>query len=146
MLRAATLGCLATFWTLSAAAQSSPAPATSWQAAPGGLREALDRFTLFPGLGAAVPALPSWEAEPSPERLLHVAGDPDSLLSFGQGGRTGEPRLLGAIEVNEVLLKAIAPDPRVQASDPRGRLTGDFRALDVAGRPYQLRLGARLVW
>ncbi len=108
------------------------------------------RFTLFPLAAATVPpaAVSSnlWEAEIAGERLFHRPGDPDSLFSLGGAGPSGEARVAAAFEVNEVLLRAIAPDPRVAASDPRGRMTGDFRALDSAGRPYQFRLGARLVW
>jgi len=113
------------------------------------------RFSLFPLPAAPFVAVPlametagptRWDAEVAEERLFHRPGDPDSLFSLGGSGPSGEARVAAAFEVNEVLLRAIAPDPRVAASDPRGRLTGDYRALDSAGRPYQFRLGARLVW
>jgi hypothetical protein len=89
------------------------------------------------------------ELEPLTEstRLFHEAGDPDSLFTFfGSGGKHGELRLRAALELNDIVLRAMTPDPRMDRSDTRPRAAGDFRALDAAGRPYQLRLGARLVW
>ena len=48
--------------------------------------------------------------------------------------------------MNEIFLKAIPPDPLVSANDTRPRAAGSFLPFDTQGRPYQLRLGARLVW
>jgi hypothetical protein len=50
------------------------------------------------------------------------------------------------VDVNEIFLKAIPPDPLVSSSDTRPRAPGSFLPVDNQGRPYQLRLGARLVW
>jgi hypothetical protein len=79
-------------------------------------------------------------------RLLHQAGDPDSLFTFGAPTPGGEVHVNAAIEVNEIHLKAIPPDPGVSPNDTRPRAAGSFLPLDNQGRPYQLRLGARLVW
>ena len=79
-------------------------------------------------------------------RLFHNPGDPDSLFTLGSPTKTGELHLRAAFEVNDVVLRAITPDPLVDAADTRPRAAGDYRALDASGRPYQLRLGARLVW
>lgn len=105
-------------------------------------------FSLFPVYlpTAEAPRDGRWSVDVATERLLHRAGDPDSVFSLGGEGPSGEARLAAAVEVNEALLRATAPDPRVSASDPRGRLTGTYLPLDSAGRPYQFRLGARLVW
>jgi hypothetical protein len=106
----------------------------------------VERFRLFPDM--APPAPPPLDVSPSGEskRYFHQSGDPDSLFTFGKATPQGELRLKAAFEVNEITLKAIAPDFRVDPSDTRPRAGGDYRALDAGGRPYQLRLGARLVW
>lgn len=130
---------------------SNPGPpaasaAPSAAAAPRALN--LSGFNLFPLLLPAglQPREGNWSVDVATERLLHRAGDPDSVFSLGGDGPSGEARLAAAVEVNEALLRVTAPDPRVSASDPRGRLTGTYLPLDSAGRPYQFRLGARLVW
>jgi len=82
----------------------------------------------------------------SEESLIRLPGDPDSVLTLGGPVPSGEPRLRFAIEVNEAVLKLIPPDPRVRADDTRSRAGGDWQPVDATGRPYQLRLGARLVW
>lgn len=79
-------------------------------------------------------------------RLFHQTGDPDSLFTLGTPTPEGELHLTAAIEVNEIFLKAIPPDPLVSATDTRPRAPGSFLPVDNQGRPYQLRLGARLVW
>lgn len=79
-------------------------------------------------------------------RLFHQPGDADSLFTVGAPSPEGEIRLRAAVEVNEVILRAIAPDLRIDPGDTRPRAAGDYRALDAGGRPYQFRLGARLVW
>jgi hypothetical protein len=103
----------------------------------------IERFRLFPEL-ALVP-LP-FSTQASTTRPFHQQGDPDSLFTFGGATRDGEVRLKAAFEISDVVLRAIAPDLRVDPSDTRPRAAGDYRALDARGRPYQLRLGARLVW
>jgi hypothetical protein len=105
-------------------------------------RPLIERFQLFretldPRIAVSVPGS---------ERAFHQAGDPDSLFTFGDATPHGELRLKAAFEVNDVVLRAMTPDLRVGASDTRPRAAGDYRALDASGRPYQLRLGARLVW
>ena len=82
----------------------------------------------------------------SGESLIRLPGDPDSVLTLGGPVPSGEPRLRFAIEVNEAVLKLIPPDPRVCPDDTRSRAGGDWQPVDATGRPYQLRLGARLVW
>jgi hypothetical protein len=103
----------------------------------------IERFRLFPEL--ALMRLP-FSAQASATRAFHQQGDPDSLFTFGGATPDGEVRLRAAFELNDVVLHAIAPDLRVDPSDTRPRSAGDYRALDARGRPYQLRLGARLVW
>jgi len=103
------------------------------------------RFTLFPEMSVPPPrALVELEARN--ERLFHSAGDPDSLFTFGGPTPHGKLRLKAAFEVNDIVLKAIAPDLRIDPASTRPRSGGDYQALDAGGRPYQLRLGARLVW
>ena len=79
-------------------------------------------------------------------RLFHQPGDPDSQFTLGKPSPQGEVRVRAVVDVNEIFLKAIAPDPLVSASDTRPRAAGSFLPVDGQGRPYQLRLGARLVW
>jgi len=80
------------------------------------------------------------------KRLFHQQGDPDSMFTLGNPTPGGEVHLKAAIEVNELFLKAIPPDASVGAADTRPRAAGSYLPLDGSGRPYQLRLGARLVW
>ena len=103
-----------------------------------------ESFRLFP----ALPDVPHLDFSGSPEdrRLFHQQGDPDSMFTIGKSSPQGELRLLAAVEVNEILLKAVPPDPLVSPTDMRGRAAGSFLPVDNQGRPYQLRLGARLVW
>lgn len=104
----------------------------------------VERFRLFPE--HLPPPPPTFETETRGERLFHSAGDPDSLFTFGSATPQGQLRLKAALEINDIVLRAIAPDLRVAPNDTRARAAGDYRALDAKGRPYQLRLGARLVW
>ena len=103
----------------------------------------IERFRLFPETVARRIVVGPTHVETRP---FHEAGDPDSLFTFGKATPDGELRLKAAFEVNDVVLRAIAPDLRVDPGDTRPRAAGDYRALDARGRPYQLRLGARLVW
>ena len=80
------------------------------------------------------------------ESLVRLPGDPDSVFTLGGPGPSGEPRVRLAVEVNEATLKLLAPDPKVEASDTRPRSGGDWKPIDSAGRPYQLRFGARIIW
>lgn len=105
-------------------------------------------FRLF----AAPPALAT-EAKPfaglEPPRLeylFRLPGDADSVFSLGGPAPSGEPRVRLAVEVNEVLLKVLAPEPNIDPSDGKPRIGGDWKPIDTAGRPYQLRFGARLIW
>jgi hypothetical protein len=81
-----------------------------------------------------------------PQRPFHQAGDPDSLFTLGTPPPDGEPHVLAVIDVNETFLKVLPPDPLVQPNDTRPRSPGSFLPFDTYSRPYQLRLGARLVW
>ena len=83
---------------------------------------------------------------PEDKRLFHQQGDPDSLFTLGDPTPEGQVRLKAAIELNEIFLKAIPPDASQGRGDTRPRAAGSFLPLDGSGRPYQLRLGARLVW
>ena len=75
------------------------------------------------------------------ERLLHEIGDPDSTLSV-PGAKLGSSARLGlAVEVHDVVLKALTPSPLASVVEPRPK--GDFHALDATGRPYQLSVGAQ---
>jgi len=104
----------------------------------------IETFRLFPQAAQE----PRMELSDVTEerRLFHHAGDPDSVFTFGKPSPQGEVRLLAVIDVNEIFLKAIPPDPLVSVNDTRPRAAGSFLPFDNSGRPYQLRLGARLVW
>ena len=95
-------------------------------------------FALVLLLGASAPAAAR------EERLFHLSGDADSMFTLGMTSNRPGPALGLAFEVNDVVLKALPPDPRLLESDTRPRACGDYRALDATGRPYQLRIGARL--
>jgi hypothetical protein len=125
-----------------AAGRKGPTPAPV-DAAPPLRLPPVEAFRLFPQLAAP----PYFDlAGLEDRRLFHQQGDPDSLFTLGAPTPGGEVHLKAAIEVNEIYLKAIAPDPLVSPSDTRPRAAGSFLPLDSQGRPYQLRLGARLVW
>jgi len=119
------------------------APASVAAAAPR-LKLPAESFRLFPQLSNQPRVTLS--GVPEERRLLHQAGDPDSLFTLGAPTPGGEVHLKAAIEVNEIFLKAIPPDPLVSPGDTRPRAPGSFLPVDNSGRPYQLRLGARLVW
>jgi len=105
----------------------------------------LQRFRLFSLESLPTPIL-DLSGLPDEKRLFHQQGDPDSLFTLGDPTPGGEVHLKAAIEVNELFLKAIPPDARAGSADTRPRAAGSFLPLDGSGRPYQLRLGARLVW
>lgn len=104
-------------------------------------------FRLFAAPPALAPVPRAIEGiEPlRPENLFRLPGDPDSVFSLGGPAPSGEPRVRLAVEVNEVLLKVLAPEPNVDPNDGKARSGGDWKPLDAAGRPYQLRFGARLI-
>ena len=105
----------------------------------------VEGFRLFP---FAPPPLLVLDLSGLPEekRLFHQQGDPDSLFTLGDPTPGGHVHLKAAIELNEIFLKAIPPDASQGPGDTRPRAAGSFLPLDGSGRPYQLRLGARLVW
>jgi hypothetical protein len=105
----------------------------------------VERFRVFSLTPLPLPVL-DLSGLPEEKRLFHQQGDPDSLFTLGDPTPGGQVRLKAAIEVNELFLKAIPPDGRVGSADTRPRAAGSFLPLDLSGRPYQLRLGARLVW
>ena len=105
----------------------------------------LQRFRLFSLEPLPTPVL-DLSGLPEEKRLFHQQGDPDSLFTLGEPTPGGQLHLKAAIEVNEFFLKAIPPDGSVSSVDTRPRAAGSFLPLDGSGRPYQLRLGARLVW
>jgi hypothetical protein len=104
----------------------------------------VETFRLFPQLEAE--ARLDASRLPDERRLYHQQGDPDSLFTLGRPSPQGEAHVLAAVEVNEIFLKAIPPDPLVSSTDTRPRAAGSFLPIDGQHRPYQLRLGARLVW
>ncbi len=104
-------------------------------------------FHLFPVLSLPLGTdLARESAVREDERPLRLPGDPDSLFTLGSPAPSGKLRLMAAFEINDVVLRALRPDPWITPDDPRGRPQGDYSPIDSAGRPYQLRLGARLVW
>jgi hypothetical protein len=106
-----------------------------------------ERFTLFPQALAPRPTVDlSGPIEEKEKRLFHQSGDPDSLFTLGQATPGGEVHVKAAIELNEMFLKAVPPDASVSPNDTRPRAAGSILPMDRSGRPYQLRLGARLVW
>jgi hypothetical protein len=106
----------------------------------------IERFQLFPTGQKRSCCEVSGRTLSEPKRLLHQPGDPDSLFTIGSPTPQGELRFQAAVEINEVVLRALAPDLRVDPTDTRFRSAGDYRALDATGRPYQFRLGAKFVW
>ncbi|HEX7529087.1 MAG TPA: hypothetical protein VF425_08255 [Thermoanaerobaculia bacterium] len=105
----------------------------------------VQQFRLFPLELAPSPTL-DLSGLPEEKRLFHQQGDPDSLFTLGDPTPGGQLRLKAAIEINELFLKAVPPDGRVDPADGRPRAAGSFLPMDGSKRPYQLRLGARLVW
>ncbi|MFI5181703.1 MAG: hypothetical protein ACHQPI_09955 [Thermoanaerobaculia bacterium] len=106
----------------------------------------LGSFRLFPDLWSPPPIRIEGGVHPSETLRIRQPGDPDSVISPGAQGLSHQIRLLPALEINDILLKAYAPDPTLEPNDNRLRAAGAFSPLDKNGRPYQLRLGARLVW
>jgi len=105
------------------------------------------KFQLFPAPPSMSTVLPlSGLDGAKQESLLRLPGDSDSVFTLGGPGPSGEPRVRLAVEVNEVVLKILAPDPKLDANDLRGRSGGDWKPIDATGRPYQLRFGARVIW
>ena len=105
----------------------------------------VERFRLFSLTPLPLPVL-DLSGLPEEKRLFHQSGDPDSLFTLGDSTPEGQVHLKAAIELNEIFLKAIPPDASQGLGDTRPRAAGSFLPLDRSGRPYQLRLGARLVW
>jgi hypothetical protein len=104
-----------------------------------------ESFRLFPQLAPEAHIELAGASES--RRSFHRQGDPDSVFTLGSPTPGGELHLQAAIEVNEIFLKALPPDPLVQPNDSRTRAPGSFQPFDTQGHnPYQLRLGARLVW
>jgi hypothetical protein len=118
-------------------ARSTPAPRLRMRP--------IETFRLFPQAAAQEPRV-ELSGVTEDRRLFHQAGDPDSQFTLGKASPQGEMRVLAVIDVNEIFLKAIPPDPLVSGNDTRPRAAGSFLPVDNSGRPYQLRLGARLVW
>ena len=105
----------------------------------------VERFRLFPFTPPALPVL-DLSGLPEEKRLFHQQGDPDSLFTLGEATPEGQVHVKAAIELNEIFLKAVPPDAALGLGATRPRAAGSFLPLDGSGRPYQLRLGARLVW
>jgi hypothetical protein len=121
------------------AAPASDAPAAAPRPPP------VERFRLFSFTPLPLPVL-DLSGSPEEKRPFHQHGDPDSLFTLGDATPEGQVHLRAAIELNEIFLKAIPPDASQGLGDTRPRAAGSFLPLDKSGRPYQLRLGARLLW
>jgi hypothetical protein len=126
----------------SAAAQTIPAPESPASPPRPPL---IEQFHLFSLTSFPPPAL-EYSGLPEEKRMLHQSGDPDSLFTLGEATPGGEVHLKAAIELNEMFLKAVPPDASQGLGETRPRAAGSFLPFDRSGRPYQLRLGARLVW
>lgn len=120
-----------------------PVPAPEQEPAPA-RPPLVERFHLFEL--PPQPPLLDFSGLSDERRLFHQQGDPDSLFTLGDATPEGEVHLKAAIELNEIFLKAIPPDATLGFGETRPRAAGSFLPLDRSGRPYQLRLGARLVW
>ena len=146
MSRRAWVLALALIPVAAGGAEPSAPPAAPTQDAPAApprppLVERFRLFSLAPSSPGARPL-----GLPEEKRLFHQQGDPDSLFTLGDPTPEGQVHLKAAIELNEIFLKAIPPDASQGLGDTRPRAAGSFLPLDGSGRPYQLRLGARLVW
>ena len=125
---------------------STPPSAPTPDAPAGPPRPPLvEQFHLFSFMPLPLPVL-DLSGLPEEKRQLHQSGDPDSLFTLGDSTPEGQVHLRAAIELNEIHLKAIPPDASQGLGETRPRAAGSFLPLDGSGRPYQLRLGARLVW
>ena len=105
----------------------------------------VERFRLFSLAPFPLPVL-DLSGLPEEKRPFHQPGDPDSLFTLGDSTPEGQVHLKAAVELNEIFLKAVPPDATQGRGDLRPRAAGSFLPFDGSGRPYQLRLGARLVW
>ena len=133
---------------LLAALVSAPAIADDQAAVPTAQQPAslLKVFKAFSGLTSLqLPRLP-WAVKPPLQLKIRQPGDADSVISPGAQTPSREVALKPAFEINDILLKAYTPDALVTPGDNRFRSAGTFSPLDEHGRPYQFRLGARLVW
>ena len=105
----------------------------------------LFRLFVAPPALAAAASLAQFDATRA-ESLVRLPGDSDSVFTLGGPAPSGQPRVRLAVEVNEAILRVLAPDPKIESNDLRGRAGGDWKPIDAWGRPYQLRLGARIIW
>jgi hypothetical protein len=128
-------------------AEPSTPPTAPTQDAPAAPQRPplVERFRLFSFTPLPLPVL-DLSGLTEEKRLFHQSGDPDSLFTLGDSTPEGQVHLKAAIELNEIFLKAIPPDASQGFGETRPRAAGSFLPLDGSGRPYQLRLGARLVW
>ena len=133
---------------LLAALVSAPAMADDQAAVPATPQPAslLRVFKAFSDLTALqLPRLP-WAVKPPLQLKIRQPGDADSVISPGAQTPSREVALKPAFEINDNLLKTYTPDAFVQSGERHLRTAGAFSPLDEHGRPYQFRLGARLVW
>lgn len=118
-------------------------PASSLPRTPHWLRVA-ETYGLVPRFDPG-PVTFGGRMEPDGRRILHEAGDPDSLFSLG-GTEAGRFRVGAAIEINDVIPRLVAPEPESARAGDRPRVTGNYQSVDRLGNPRQLRVGARLKW
>ena len=127
--------------TAAAAEPAAPAPSPT----PAAERPHFNLLRLFGDLHSLLPI--RIEPRTGPKKVsVRQPGDPDSVISPGAPTPSQHVTMKPAFEINDILLKAYGPDPTVDPHDNRVRGAGAFSPLDAGGRPYQFRLGARLVW
>jgi hypothetical protein len=103
-----------------------------------------EKYGLMPTVGTG-PVVFESVLDSLNDRSFHERGDPDSLFTVG-GVPAGKTRVAAAVEVNDVIPRTIAPSSEVMRTEGHARPPGDYQPIDALGNPYQLRIGARVLW
>lgn len=74
---------------------------------------------------------------------FHERGDSDTLFTL-PAARAGRARVAAAIEVNDVIPRALVPWAIACVDGPRP--AGDYQPVDALGHPRQARIAARVSW